>query len=156
MHPDFSFLSKLFIPVLEPDLVLVQSFETEEYFKMLGCKTEFLPCGVDVKRFIPATTKAKDDLRGRYGLDKEKFTILHVGHLNEGRNVQLLKKIQKDNNQVVIIGSTTSTKINQKLCEQLKKSGCLVWARYERVQWAVARGGRALFCLAGRLRRLVL
>ena len=128
--PDFSFLSKQFIPVFKPDLVLIQSFETEEFFKKLGCKTEFLPCGADVKKFIPVTTKAKEELRERYGIDKEKFVILHVGHISEGRNVQSLKKLQNENNQVVIIGSTTSTGINQLICEQLKKSGCFVWTRY--------------------------
>jgi glycosyltransferase involved in cell wall biosynthesis len=131
MHPGFSFLSKRFIPMFKPDMILVQSIETEEKFKKLGCVTEFLPCGVDVKKFTPVTIRAKEELRGKYGIEKEKFVILHVGSIKEGRNIQLLEKLQKENNQtqVVIVGAI-STGINKNWVQQLKKSGCSVLAKY--------------------------
>lgn len=129
MHPGFSFLSKRVIPMFKPDVILVQSIETEEKFKKLGCETEFMPCGVDVERFKPVTEKAKEELRGKYEIEKEKFVILHVGSIKEGRNVQLLEKLQKENNQVIVVGAV-STEINKNLTRQLKKSGCLVWTKY--------------------------
>lgn len=129
MHPGFSSLSKWFIPLLKPDMVLVQSIETEEKFKKLGCETEFLPCGVDVQKFTATTATVKEKLREKYGIDKNKFVILHIGSIKEGRNVQLLEKLQKENNQVVIVGAV-STGINKNLSEKLEKTGCLVWAKY--------------------------
>lgn len=129
MHPGLSFLSERFIPLFEPELVLVQSRETEEIFKKRGCRTEFLPCGVDVKKFTPCTARIKENLREKYGIDKDKFVILHIGSIKEGRNVQLLEKLQKEDNQVIIVGSL-STGIDQRVCELLKKSGCLVWTSY--------------------------
>lgn len=131
MHPCFTILSKRFIPFFKPDLILTQSKETEEMFKKRGCKTEFLPCGVDVKKFTPVTIRAKEELREKYGIDKEKFIILHIGSMKEGRNVQLLEKLQNENNQVVIVAAT-STGIEKNLTKQLKKSGCLVWTRHFR------------------------
>lgn len=129
MHPGFSFLSKRVIPMFKPDVILVQSMETEEKFEKLRCKTEFLPCGIDVKKFKPVTVKIKEELREKYGVNKEKFVILHIGSIKEGRNVQLMEKLQKGNNQVAIVGAV-STGIDKNLIQQLKKSGCLVWTKY--------------------------
>ena len=129
IHPGFSFLSKLFIPLFKPDLVLTQSNNLEEMFKNGGCKTEFLPCGVDVKKFKPVTVKVKEELRAKAGIDEDKFVVLHVGYIKEGRNVQLLEKLQKGDNQVVIVGAV-SPGIERNLVQQLKKSGCLVWTKY--------------------------
>ena len=129
MRPCVTYLSKGYIPLLKPDLILVQSLETENMFKKRGCKTEFLPCGVDTKKFIPATERAKEELREKYRIDKNTFVILHIGSIKEGRNVQLLEKLQKGNNQVVIIGAM-STGINEIIAQQLEKSGCFVWTKY--------------------------
>ena len=129
MHPDFSFLSKRFIPMFKPYLVLTQSFKSEKMFKKYGCKTEFLPCGVDVKKFTPVVVRAKEELREKYGIGKEKFVILHVGSVKEGRNIQLMEKLQNDDNQVLIVGAV-STGIERNLIHQLKKSGCLVLERF--------------------------
>lgn len=134
MHPYFSSLSKYLIPPLKPNLVLAQSYEMEGIFKKLGCKTEFLPCGVDTRRFSPDLAMTKDELREKHRINKEKFVILHIGSIKEGRNIQLLEKLQKKNNQVVIVGST-STGINQKTYQQLKGAGCLIWINYfERIE----------------------
>lgn len=129
MHPGFSFLSKCFIPLFKPDIVLVQSTETEGMFKKLGCNIEFLPCGVDVKKFIPVTVRVKEKLREKYGIEKDKFVILHIGSIKVGRNVQLLEELQRDDNQVIVVGAV-SMGIDKNLVQQLESSGCLVWARY--------------------------
>jgi glycosyltransferase involved in cell wall biosynthesis len=134
MHPTFSYFSRKFIPLFKPDLVLVQSYETEKMFENLGCETEFFPCGVDVRKFIPFNARVKSKLREKYGIDRGKFVILHVGSIKRGRNVQMLKKLQKGDNQVIVIGST-SAGVDQELCKELKNSGCIVWIRYfERIE----------------------
>jgi len=129
MHPGLSFLSKAFIPLLKPDIILVQSYETEAMFKRLGCLTEFLPCGVDVNKFRPVTWRVKEELREKYGIDKDKFVILHIGSIKEGRNIQLLKKLQGKDNQVLIVGSS-STGMDSKVYEDLVESGCVIWLKY--------------------------
>lgn len=129
MHPHFTLLSERFIPLFKPDMILVQSSETEEMFKKRGCETKFLPCGVDVKKFTPVVVRAKEELREKYGIDKEKFVILHIGSVKEGRNIQVMEKLQNDDTQVLIVGAV-STGIERNLIHQLKKSGCLVWERF--------------------------
>ena len=125
-HP----FSKYILSLFKPDLILAQSYEVEGKFRELRCETEFLPCGgVDVARFTPVTLKIKSELREKYELDEDKFIILHIGSIKSGRNVQFLKKIQIEENQVIIIGST-STGIDKEIYHQLKKCGCLVLINY--------------------------
>lgn len=127
LHP----FDKKIIPLLKPDLILIQSYETERMFIKLGCETKFLPTGVDIERFIPVAKHDKEKLREKYLLDKEKFVILHVGPIKRGRNIQILNKLQleEDNNQVIIIGSTIEH-IEQDIYKSLEESGCIIWRTY--------------------------
>ena len=130
MHPHFS-TSKNLISFTKPNLTLVQSDEMDRMFKVLGCETEFLPVGgVDPEKFNPNLKKNKDELREKYGVDKNKFVILHVGSIKRGRNVLLLKELQgRNNNQVVIVGPV-STGTHQEVLHQLEEAGCIVWRKY--------------------------
>ena len=129
MHPDLPAFSKAFIPLLKPDLILILSREDEKTFKRLGCKTGFLLSGVDTGKFVPVTKEAKDTLRRKYGLGIEVFLILHVGSIKERRKLQILGEMQGNGNQVVIIGST-STRVEQKIKNELEERHCLVWTEY--------------------------
>ncbi len=129
MHPRFNYLSEKFIPLFKPSLILTQSIESENLFNRCGCNTKFFPCGVDTNIFIPISKDIKDKLKEVYGIDKKKFVILHIGSIKKGRNVQLLEKLQKDDNQVIIIGAL-SVGIDYELVNRLKKIGCLVWLKY--------------------------
>ena len=126
LHPLFpSFLGRL-LPLLKPDLILTQSDETERLFLRLGFKTAFLPNGVDVGRFVPVSEEVKLKLRGKYGIDENKFVVLHIGHITRVRNLEIFREIQKrDNNQVIIIGSP-SVRMEKKVFIGLEREGCLV------------------------------
>ena len=128
-HPAISSFSKRFIPSLKPDIVLIQSYRTEKMLSDLDCRTAFLPSGVDVKKFSTVSAITKDKLREKYGIDRKKFIVLHVGHLNKGRNLQVLGQLQVEGNQVLIVGST-STKVDRGICRQLERKGCIIWENY--------------------------
>ena len=129
-HPASFRFSKVIIPFIKPDLVLTQSDESQRMFIDLGCKTEFLPSGVDIEKFVPVSKDAKEKLRGKYGIDKDKFVILHVGSIKEGRGIEIFKKIGRTKeNKVVIIGNR-SAGIEQHLYQSIKESGCNVWIKY--------------------------
>jgi len=119
------------VSMLKPDLILVQSAEIEETLKKIGFNTEFLPNGVDTERFTPVYRKTKEELREKYEIDKEKFVILHVGHITRVRGLQILNTMQKQdkNNQVLIVGSSYFKKDND-LYETLKNNGCTIWNSY--------------------------
>lgn len=129
MRPIIPYLLREFIPLIKPDLILTQSYETEKMFKRLGCKTEFLPSGVDINKFKPVSEETKKELRQKYGFDEDKFIILHIGSIKRGRNIQLLTKLQRDDNQILIVGSS-STGIDSRVYWNLIESGCIVWVKY--------------------------
>ncbi|MFX0206726.1 MAG: glycosyltransferase family 4 protein [Candidatus Hodarchaeota archaeon] len=125
-----SSISSNLIPIFKPDLILIQSSWSERMFTKLGCRTQRLPNGVDTDRFIPVSTTTRKELRKKYGINEDKFLICHVGSLKKWRNVSLLKKLQKENNQVLVVGST-STGRDKKLCQELQQEeNCLVWTDY--------------------------
>ena len=128
-HPILSSLSKVFASFLRPDLVLTQCAEDEAAFARMGCGTTHLPSGVDTKKFAPLSPEVKATLREKYGLTKAGFIILHVGSIKAKRNLDIFKTIQDDDNQVLIIGST-STGSERKICKELRKRGCIVWTQY--------------------------
>ena len=120
-----------FISLIKPDLILTQSYEVEAILRKIKCNIEFLPNGVDTERFVPISEDVKEKLREKYGIDKEKFVILHVGHIRGVRGLQIFNKIQKEdeNNQVIIIGSAYF-KRDEELYETLKNNGCIIWNSY--------------------------
>jgi len=128
---NYSFI-KAIIPLSKPDLMLIQSYKTEENFRGLGCKTVFLPSGVDTAKFIPVHSNAKEKLREKYGIDKEKFVVLHVGHLNKGRNLEVFKTIAKNNKdvEVILIGSINTFNFDENVYNDLKDNGCKIWRKY--------------------------
>ena len=129
MRPCFSHISARFIPWLKPDLILTQSYETEAKLSSLGCRTAFLPCGVDTDRFVPVSPEAKAELRRKHGIDDNKFVLLHVGSIKPGRGVHWLTGLQEKDTQVVIVGPT-SVGISGKTLQALSEPGCLVWTDY--------------------------
>lgn len=130
MRPVIPYMFKVVIPLLKPDIMLTLSPETEQMFTRFRCKTEFLPLGVDLEKFKPVTDKLKKELRRKYGLENDKFIILHVGSIKEGRNILLLKKLQISNEYQVLIVGSSSTGIDAAIKEDLIRSGCVVWTEY--------------------------
>ena len=126
---EYSFISQKLIPLLIPDLILVQSTSLLKQLSTLGCGAKIIPSGVDLERFRPVTKEGKLELRGKYGINADKFVILHVGHINRNRNIQILKKLQEDNNQMLVIGST-STEQDEDLINELRIAGVRVVTSY--------------------------
>jgi len=118
----YSVLSRKLIPLLAPDLILVQSASVLKRLSTSGCCVKLIPSGVDLERFCPVTKERKLALRSKYEVDPDKFAILHVGHMNRNRNIQILKELQEDNIQVLVVGST-STQQDGDLVDELRIGG---------------------------------
>ena len=126
---EYSFLSRKLIPFLAPDLILVQSATVLKRLSILGCWVKLVPSGADLERFHPITRQRKLGLRSKYGVDADKFSILHVGHINRNRNIQILKELQRDNNQILVVGSI-STDQDKNLVDELRIAGVRVATTY--------------------------
>ena len=98
-------------------------------FRRWGWTAELLPNAVDAERFRPASSSEKRKLRSKYGIDRDKFVILHVGSITRRRNVEALTKLVQPDTQVVVVGST-SVQMEEDTYERLQAAGCLLWTKY--------------------------
>lgn len=135
LHPDFSIFvknkifRKFFGFFFSVDLLFYQT--NKEIFKEFGKKVIYLPNAVDINKFKPVEEYEKVRLREKYGLEKDKFTILHVGHISKKRNLEIISQIKNsDNNLQMVIVSGEYLGIDQIIYENLKKSGCRIFVNY--------------------------
>ncbi len=117
------------VHLMKPDLMLVQSYKYEKMFKDLGCETTFLPNGVDTDKFVPVSEKCKEELRAKYKIEQDKFVILHVGPIKKRRNIEVFEELQKEGNQMIIIGRESQER-DMTLYQTLEKKGCRIWTNY--------------------------
>lgn len=115
---------------LNPDLVLTQSRSTEDRFRKLGCRTSFMPSGVDMGTLMPLSPKAKRELRAKYSLGAEEFIFLHVGPLKRRRNISLMAELGRLLKVRPLIVGATSTPLERQALRDLEEQGCRVWTDY--------------------------
>ena len=125
-------LARLLMPRLRPDLTVVQSELTQRSLEGLAAPMRVAMPGVDLERFRPVPAQRRRLLRGEFGISPGDYVILHVGHLNRGRNLQSLLGLgQHSGEQIVVVGST-STPQDQSLVAELRLRGVRVIDRYVR------------------------
>jgi len=114
----------------KPDMIFALSTMFENLLRSVDVPTKFLPMGVDIDRFKPENSQERKILtRRQLGLDERRFTVLHIGHLERGRNTELLSDVVKLGYQGVLV-ATTSTKPNLTLQAKLEKDGVVVIRKY--------------------------
>ena len=127
-HPDPDLPVRI-ASVFKPDLILTQSKRTETLFNSLGKKHAFLPNGVDTDCFRPVSKQEKAVLREKYGIQEDAFVILHVGNTRAIRNLDILKGLNENGMQVVVVSSTT-IRGSEEVHESLRKAGCKIISDY--------------------------
>jgi len=106
----YSFPFNFLVRVVKPHLLFVLSGKTYNTYKSFGFNVKSIPVGVDVDKFA-YSSETKKELRDKYNLPLNKFTILHVGPIRMRRNIGDLISIQKKRDiQVVLAGSTSTIK----------------------------------------------
>jgi glycosyltransferase involved in cell wall biosynthesis len=129
LHPQLFPFSDNLIRFLKPDKMLIQSYEDKIRFEKAGLNVKFLSNGVDINKFVEINPEMRQLLRKKYGIRKDTFVILHVGHIRQGRNLQIIPKIVGKDDQVLIVASTYM-KSNKSIYDELKKAGCTIWMGY--------------------------
>lgn len=116
-----NFLSKALIKASKAKLLTLCESSRQYYAQALGVAVKRLHAGVDIARFSPAAQQEKQRLRKKYGLPLEKPIVLHVGHLNQGRNVVQLLKLCDQLHGVLVVSTQTANQQDAELRAQLLK-----------------------------------
>lgn len=130
----YTFSQKQFIRLLKPDLILTPSPQIIKILSKLNFNVKFISLGVDIEKFSPlGNQEEKENLRYKYDLPKDKFIFLHVGHINNERNIGVLGSLQIEDSQVVIVSSTSTSEVSQKdvyLQKELMSEGVVILDKY--------------------------
>lgn len=113
---------------LLPDLVIVLSEWSRRAIEDVGGRAIRIRLGVDAEKFRPATQQQKSLLRHRYKLPNKKI-VLHIGHISQRRNLEILGAIRDPEVCVVMVSSTT-THATSKLRNRLIASGVVLLDNY--------------------------
>jgi glycosyltransferase involved in cell wall biosynthesis len=125
-----SALGRLAASEMAPDKVFAQSRQAIRYLEWLGMTPQFLPAGVDLARFRPVTPERKAALRQELGLPADDYLVLHVGHLQPGRNAELLLALGDIGTPVFVAGKSMGQ--NAALRQRLVEGGAIVIDRFLR------------------------
>ena len=128
-------LGRLAASEMAPDKVFAQSQSSIRYLEWLGMTAQFLPAGVDLARFRPPSAERKAALREELGLPADDYLVLHVGHLQPGRNSELLTALGGVGTGVVVAGKSMGQ--DAALRQRLVEAGVIVIDRYLREVEAV-------------------
>ena len=109
---EISFLAKVFLSLCRAEILVVSDDTKHMLEKAIPPKRiRKIAMGVDTEKFKPVTKEKSAELKEKYGVSPERGVVLHVGHLNEGRNVAQLMKL--DEKYQVILVTSTLTKDEQ-------------------------------------------
>jgi glycosyltransferase involved in cell wall biosynthesis len=129
---NYGWLSRMFVRILSPDMVFVQNEASMKRLVRLGCHVALLPSGVDLNKFTPVVSNdKKTEIRRKYGLDTQAFTMLHVGHITRDRNIEMLLRLKYEYKaQVILVSSSLRHKDRDMLKNLLQENGIVVIDEY--------------------------
>jgi len=83
-------LDRLLSRLGRADLVLSPVRAVRDWIEGLGIDTGFIMPGFDERVFKPVNPDFRSRLRGKYDLPNDRYILLHVGHVKESRNLEVL------------------------------------------------------------------
>lgn len=115
----FDRLSKWLLKLSGAELIVISRSALEYYRIFLGDRVHYLKLGVDTVRFCPVEDRRKMELRDKYGIPRDKKVVLHVGHLNAGRNVGTLLSVAPEFHTVLVVSTQTADQQDRQLRSRL-------------------------------------
>lgn len=113
-------ISKFILKLSGANFMLLSGDAYDRFKKIAGKKrVTYLKTGVDTKKFVPVSVEQQLELKKKYGFELEKPIVLHVGHLNRGRNVAELIKISDEYQVLLVVSTLTKNEQDEKLRNEL-------------------------------------
>ncbi|MBR5287078.1 MAG: glycosyltransferase [Clostridia bacterium] len=91
--------------------------------RVIGEKAVYLKTGVDTEKYVHAAQEKKTELRRKYGIPEDRVVVLHVGHMNEGRNLQQFLKLDEKYFSLIVTSTFTRNEQDARLRKRLEDRG---------------------------------
>lgn len=112
-------VSRMLLRMSDANFVVFSKDASDFYEKTVGAKrVKYLKTGVDTQKFVPVSHDEKESLKEKYGFDSRPV-ILHVGHLNYGRNIAELMKFSGKYQTLLITSTLTKNEQDTELKNRL-------------------------------------
>lgn len=120
LKTDIGPLGRLLLRLSGAEILVFSGEAASFYGKIVGENRVFkIKTGVDTQRFLPVAAEKQAQLKISYGFDPNKSVILHVGHLNEGRNIRQLLKVSQEHQVLLVTSTLTKAEQDIALREEL-------------------------------------
>ncbi len=120
MQTQMDFLSRVLLKMSRANVVVFSRDSYNRFASVVGEKrATYLKTGVDTEKFQPVSPETVKELKEKYGLNPNKPVVLHVGHLNQGRNVGVFTQLQDAYQGVLVVSTQTKHEQDIELKEQL-------------------------------------
>lgn len=120
MRGEMNSLSKIFLKLSKANIIVLSEDSKKFYADFLAKESvKLIKAGVDCEKFVPVSDEKSAELKEKYGFVKNKKIVLHVGHMNEGRNIRQLLNISSEYQVLLVTSSTTNNEQDTKLKNEL-------------------------------------
>lgn len=120
MKNDADFFTKFFFKISRANIIVLSEESADFYRDFLSNeRVKYIKAGVDTDMFTPVNPEVSRSLKIKYGFNPEKPVILHVGHLNKGRNVAQLMKINPEYQVLLVTSTLTKNEQDKELKKKL-------------------------------------
>lgn len=120
---DLSFFAKILLKLSGANFFVLSNDTKVKLESAVGAeRIKRIKAGVQTDKFVPVIKQQSDELKKKYGFSTDKPIVLHVGHMNEGRNVSQLTKLSEKYQIVLVTSTLTKDEEDKQLKAQL--SGC--------------------------------
>lgn len=120
MHYPISKLAGLLMKLSHAKVITISQQAYQSYRNVIGKRALYVKMGVDTERFHPVSGQEKAELRQKHGIPQDKTIVLHVGHLNAGRNVGQMLKLDDRFHGILIVSTQTASRQDQELRQKLQ------------------------------------
>lgn len=114
----YGLISRFLMRYMHPEIIITQSKQSSCYFnEKLNIKSISLPLGVDTGRYYAFDPARKKSTRSTFGISNEKTVLLHVGHIQQSRNLGWLIDVKKEHPEfeIIVVGSTFNARDDKAL-----------------------------------------
>lgn len=120
MKNEYNFLARFLLKISRANIIVLSDDAYNFYCGFISKKrVKYIKSGIDTEKFIPVDNRSKRLLKEKYGFDPDIPIVLHVGHLNYGRNVGELLKIDKKYRVLLVTSTLTKNEQDQQLKQLL-------------------------------------
>ncbi len=119
-----SALGKKLLKKSGADIIVFSRDAADFYSDIVGKeRVTYMKTGVDTEKFIPVSKERSRELKIKYGFDPDKKIVLHVGHMNEGRNIRLLTGLDEKYEALLVTSTLTRSEADPELKKALLSRG---------------------------------